>query len=163
MHSHRLDKDAISASASDIGYCITYWCIVKALTSSCGLAGWSRYLMVAYTPTSPFPTEEVMFLGRAMRKVSPGICAQRRPRSPCTSAQSDQGLHCPLTESLDTTESVNGENRPAFYCFALQANLEWYCSHLPQCHFSHGEAHVHVFGLLFPNWARCYSTFDTLF
>ena len=27
-----------------------------------------------------------------------------KPRSACAFAQSDQGLHCPLTESLDTTE-----------------------------------------------------------
>ena len=39
--------------------------------------------------------------------VSSGICGQRMPRS---FAQSDQGLHCPLTESLDTTEYTNGEH-----------------------------------------------------
>ena len=33
-----------------------------------------------------------------------GTWAQRRPRSACASTQSDQGLHCPLTDSLDTTE-----------------------------------------------------------
>ena len=43
--------------------------------------------------------------------VSPGICAQRRARSACASAQSDQGLHCPLTESLNTTECMNGAQR----------------------------------------------------
>ena len=37
------------------------------------------------------------------------ICEQRRPRSACASAQSDQGLPCPLTESLDSKESFNGE------------------------------------------------------
>ena len=38
------------------------------------------------------------------------ICGQRRPRSDCASALSDQGLHCPLTESsLDTTECMNGD------------------------------------------------------
>ena len=35
-------------------------------------------------------------------KVYSGICGQRRPRSACASSQSDQGLRCPLTESLDT-------------------------------------------------------------
>ena len=45
--------------------------------------------------------------------VSLGICGQRRPRSACAFAQSDQGLHCPLTESLDSTECTNGEQRPA--------------------------------------------------
>ena len=43
--------------------------------------------------------------------VSSGICGQRRPRSDCASAQSDQGPHCLLTESSDTTECMNGEQR----------------------------------------------------
>ena len=30
------------------------------------------------------------------------IGRQRRPKSACASIQSDQGLHCPLTESLNT-------------------------------------------------------------
>ena len=32
-----------------------------------------------------------------------------------TSVQSDQGLHCPLTESLDTTECMNGKQRAGWY------------------------------------------------
>ena len=39
--------------------------------------------------------------------VSSCICGQPRPRSACASAQSDQGLHCPLTESLDTIDCIN--------------------------------------------------------
>ena len=31
--------------------------------------------------------------------------------STCASAHSDQGLHCPLTESLDTTECMDREQR----------------------------------------------------
>ena len=31
------------------------------------------------------------------KKASSCICGQRRPRSACAYAQSDQGLHCPLT------------------------------------------------------------------
>ena len=38
-----------------------------------------------------------------------GTCRQQRPRSAFSSMQSDQGLHRPLTESLDTTECMNGE------------------------------------------------------
>ena len=38
--------------------------------------------------------------------VSSGICGQWRPRSACASAQSDQGLRCPLPESLDTIECI---------------------------------------------------------
>ena len=47
-----------------------------------------------------------------MRKRVSGIGGQQRPRSTCASAQSDQGLHCPLTESFDTTECVTGEQKP---------------------------------------------------
>ena len=34
--------------------------------------------------------------------MSSDICGQRRSRSDCASAQSDQGLRCPLTESFDS-------------------------------------------------------------
>ena len=36
--------------------------------------------------------------------VSSGICGHRRPRSDCAFAQSDQGLHCPLIEALNSVE-----------------------------------------------------------
>ena len=38
--------------------------------------------------------------------VSSDICGQRRPRSACASAQSDQDLRCSLTETLDTIECI---------------------------------------------------------
>ena len=37
------------------------------------------------------------------------ICGHQRPRSACASAQSDQGLRCLQTESLDTIECLDGE------------------------------------------------------
>ena len=37
------------------------------------------------------------------------ICGQRKRRSACASAQSDQGLFCPVTESLYTTAHMNKE------------------------------------------------------
>ena len=43
------------------------------------------------------------------KSVSLGICGQQRPRSACASAQSDQGLCCPLTESFDTIKCIRGE------------------------------------------------------
>ena len=49
---------------------------------------------------------------QAKPNASSGICGQRRPRSACASAQSDQGLQCPLTEKPDTTICMNGEQRP---------------------------------------------------
>ena len=48
-------------------------------------------------------------MGHAMRKRSSGY-ADGRPRSACTSMQSDQGLQCPLTESLDTKDSVESQS-----------------------------------------------------
>ena len=40
-------------------------------------------------------------------KVSLRICGQPRPGSACASAQADPGLHCLLTESLDTVDCFN--------------------------------------------------------
>ena len=48
--------------------------------------------------------------------VSSSICGQRRPRSDCADAQSDQGIRCPLTESLDTKECMNGKQKPGLFC-----------------------------------------------
>ena len=55
--------------------------------------------------------------------VSVGICGQRRPRLACASAQSDQGLHCLLTESLDTTECMNAEQSSELYFAHEQGDL----------------------------------------
>ena len=62
--------------------------------------------------------------------VSSAICRRRRPRSACASAQSDQDLHCPLTESLDTTKYMNGEQKPGWYFAHAQVdqNLRILCS-----------------------------------
>ena len=59
-------------------------------------------------------------LGRVRENVSSGICGQRRPRSACASAQSDQGLHYLLTESADTTECMQ---RPGGYFAHAQDDL----------------------------------------
>ena len=53
-------------------------------------------------------------------KVFSGICGQRWPRSACASVQLDQGLYSPLTESLDTRECMNGEQKSGrFFAHAL--------------------------------------------
>ena len=58
--------------------------------------------------------------------MSSGICGQRRPRSAWASAQSDQGLHCLLTESLDATECINGEQQPGYFGHAQDdLNLQY--------------------------------------
>ena len=45
---------------------------------------------------------------------SPGHMRTAKPRLACASAQCDQGIPCPLTKALDTTdyEYMNGEQRP---------------------------------------------------
>ena len=49
---------------------------------------------------------------RAKRKICfPGLYGQRKPRSDCADAQSDQGPRCSLPESLDTIKCINGEQR----------------------------------------------------
>ena len=45
------------------------------------------------------------------------------PDHPTLSAESDQGLHSPLTESLDTIKCRNGQQRPGLYCAHAQADL----------------------------------------
>ena len=55
--------------------------------------------------------------------MSSGICDQRMPKSPCASAQSEQDLHCPLTESWDTTECMNVEQKPGLYVAYAQEDL----------------------------------------
>ena len=50
-------------------------------------------------------------MGRAMRKRVYGDMRKRRPRSACAFAQSNQGLHCTLTESLYTTECMSKQQR----------------------------------------------------
>ena len=47
-----------------------------------------------------------------------GICEQRWPRLAFASVQSDQGLQGLLTESLDTTECMNGEQGPGETLYA---------------------------------------------
>ena len=54
-------------------------------------------------------------MGSTMENVSLSIWGQWKPWSDCTSVQSDQGLHYPLTKSSNTTECMNGEQKPG-YC-----------------------------------------------
>ena len=59
----------------------------------------------------------------AMRTCVFEIYRQRSPRSACAFAQSDLGLHCLLTKSLDTTECMHGEQRPRWYFAIAQDDL----------------------------------------
>ena len=70
-----------------------------------------------------------------MQKESSDICGQQRPRSACASAQSDQGLHYPLTESFDTTEYNNSEPRHRWLCA---------CAGCEFAHFAHVRKHFRL-------------------
>ena len=48
-----------------------------------------------------------------MQNMPSGIYEQWKLRSSCAFMQSDQGFHCPLTKSLDTTECMKEEQRHA--------------------------------------------------
>ena len=48
--------------------------------------------------------------------VCSGKCGQRRPRSDCASAQADQGLHCPLTESMNISMYNKGSYQVVRLC-----------------------------------------------
>ena len=58
-----------------------------------------------------------------MQKRVFGHMRTAKARSDCADAQSDQGLHCPLAESLDTTECMKGEQRPGWYFAHAQNDL----------------------------------------
>ena len=64
-----------------------------------------------------------------------GICAQQRPRSACAFAQSDQGIHCPVTESLDTIECISGEQMPGWHFVHVWNEFE-------SVHFAHARRHI---------------------
>ena len=51
-------------------------------------------------------------LAAPWEKMALNMSGQPWPRSDCVSAQSDQGLPCPLTGSLYATKCMNGEQEP---------------------------------------------------
>ena len=72
---------------------------------------------------------------RSGENVSSGICGQRRPRSACSSAQSDQGLRCLLTESSGTIECIDGEQMPGWDIAHARDESEY-------VHFAHVRRHI---------------------
>ena len=86
--------------------------------------------------------------------VSSGICGQRRSKSACASAQSDQGLPCPLPESLDTTECMNGKQRPEWYFARAQVDLNRHLEHARRQFFAWRGPNI--YSTLFLTW-RCHS------
>ena len=89
--------------------------------------------------------------------MSSGICGQRRPRSACASAQSDQGLRCPLKDSLDTTKCINGEKCPdeTSRMRGMNLNLCIFCA-CSKTHFLLGAARFYfphgAYSGILENW-----------
>ena len=75
----------------------------------------SKMMNVFHVSARDISRSRVYIWSVSCENVSSGICGQWRPRSDSASALSDLGLHCPLTESLDTTECMNGDKRPSWY------------------------------------------------
>ena len=76
--------------------------------------------------------------------MSSDSCRQQRSRLAYTSTQSDQTLHCPLTESLDTTECMNGEESPRWYFGHAQDDLNLYSLRMFKDTLSLDAAHMVV-------------------
>ena len=77
-------------------------------------AGWSQFPLAHISEKALSHTLLHMEFAVSNKTVSSGICGQRRPRSVCVSAQSNQGLHYPLTESLDTIKCINLEKMSGY-------------------------------------------------
>ena len=74
------------------------------------------------------------------------ICEQSWPKSDCADAQSDQDLHCLLTESLDATECMNGEQRPGGSFAHVQDDLNLHIMRMFKVFFTHiiREMRAHI-------------------
>ena len=55
--------------------------------------------------------------------VPSGICGQRTPRWACASVQSDHGLRCPQTKSLDTIKCFTREQMPGWDFAHVQGDV----------------------------------------
>ena len=73
---------------------------------------------------------------RNMKQCFLGIYGQRRPRSDCTFAQSDQGLHCPHTKSTDTVKCIDSIATSLIRLFGFAAWSESLpFAYIPNTHF----------------------------
>ena len=77
-----------------------------------------------------------------MRKGVLGHMRNRRSRSARAFAQSDQDLRCPLIESLNTTECMNGQQRPGCDFAHVQDDVNPYILRMIEDMFSVDAAHI---------------------
>ena len=106
------------------------------------------FLMIRYSDM-PYNVL-VIILAVPCENVSSVICGQQRPRSACTCRQSDHGLHCLLTKSLDTIACIIGEQMPGWdFAHMFDESESVYFTH-GQRQLSLGAAHLnYVLSLLY--------------
>ena len=83
-----------------------------------------RHIFTWHSSNYSFLTANVIWAAPS-KNLFLGTRKQRRPRSACTSVQSDQGLHCLLKESLDTTECIKRQQRLDWYLVHVQDDLNF--------------------------------------
>ena len=110
-----------------------------------------EYLVQGEYDINPTGEHEIIMRAYGPRHVNidSGRCGQRRARSACASAQSDQGLRCPLTESLDTIERINGEQMSRWDLRRRGMNLIMCILLMLENIFSLGAAHIVIVGFTF--------------
>ena len=74
--------------------------------------------------------------------VSLDMGGQRRPWSDCASAQSDQGLRCPQTESLATKECMHEDHRSEWHFAHAQDDVNPHFLRMLEGTFSHDTVHM---------------------
>ena len=125
----------VCVGAHVIGYCFPFaYHILKEFSGIDKTLYWMTYLYFKYHKwyfrakkqaiclvwkkwnyaTAGDSTLFLLHLSRDMQKRVFGHMRQQRPRSACASAQSDQRLSCPQTESLNTIEWFIWEQRPGW-------------------------------------------------
>ena len=85
-----------------------------------------------------------------------GICEQRRPRSACASAQSDQGLRFPLTEWLVTIKCISGKQMPGWDCACADKTETPHFVHVRRHLFAWRDPYKKGFIFLFSFYVRIY-------
>ena len=87
------------------------------------------------------------------------LCGQCRPWSACTNVQADQGLHCPLPESMDTVVYIDKRRMSRSDCMDANAHLDLRCLHSTQEPFYHVAHHMNFY--IYPKYWDTLTTYLT--
>ena len=70
------------------------------------------------------------YVAERMKRALMQFCGQRRPRSACANAQAELGLHCPLTELMNTVVYVDEQRMLRSDCTDAHVDLDLRCSQI---------------------------------